>query len=158
MSRIQKSILFLTAVCQTVFLVSVIFFYDVLIWAGPCIRELTYEEWGWMIENSDTIRHVSDIPHGQTIFTIVKVTLLILLAAAYAYILLNKKSRNAVGKKLIWASVLIEIIVYVDCFLYNKHIAEHYRMFMPLISVFILSVGLTVWTIKWWKSSQSCVT
>ena len=130
--------------CQIYFLIQLIFFFDGLAWSPAWRRSLSYEEWGWLIEQNGNYRYLGRIEPLERASAILAFLFAAAVLFGYVYILSSKARRRAVGGQFFIFAVFFGCVLDFGCFLYNKYWAVHYRMFMPFIPIVIFSAVLMI--------------
>lgn len=131
---------------QVFFLVTILFFYDVIT-INPSLKSFTREYWNWYTE----IR--VGVPYESTITSlafVLKPAFSFIFIMEFLYLLADKAYRTTIGKKNFILGLVVLLVVYLLCFFWIKYQAEHYRLFMTLISteLFSLLVAYQLWQLR----------
>lgn len=136
---------------QCFFIVAVIGFYHIVIIPGSLFRVLTKEYLLWYMEQKPAVSYEQT---AIELCWIVKLlcTPIFLLAAVRT--LTQPEYYRCIKASGMLASILTGILVYGFVFFYNKYQADHYRLYMTLLSTEILSLVLLGFFWKIRASSQ----
>ncbi|MBU5484418.1 hypothetical protein KQI86_08765 [Clostridium sp. MSJ-11] len=120
------------------FIIILICYNDIIILPIKFIKNVTKEYYYWYMDRPP-------IPNESIVIgitTIVKMMFSLILSLEFFYTIFNKKYANVIDKKNIVISIIIGFTIYCLSFLFIKYKAQHYRLFMTLISTEILSMML----------------
>ncbi|GEM_PF-6407810 len=124
------------------FIIMLIYYKDIIIIPNNFFKSVTKEYW------------YSDRPHVNNESTIMGITWIlkiifsIIFLEEFCYIISNENYINAIKKKNVVIYSIIGFAIYCLSFLFIKYKAEHYRLFMSLISTEILSTLLLILVLK----------
>lgn len=119
------------------FMIMLIYYNDIIIVTNKFFKSTTKEYWYWYAEVRPPVKYESIIMGGTSI---VKMLFSLIFLLEFFYITSDSKYINKIGKKNIVISLIIGLTIYCLSFLFIKYKAEHYRLFMTLISTEILSL------------------
>ena len=132
------------------FLISLIFYNDIIIIPNNFFKITSKEYWFWYLDQPP-------VPNeGITMFVSYSIRIMfssMFLLQLYG-ILSNKMYSNLINKKSLLLSVLVGFGTYLLSFLFIKYRVEHYRLFMTLIFTEILSLILLNLVITLKKKTQ----
>lgn len=121
------------------FIIMLIEYNDIIIIPNKFFKSITKEYWFWYVDDRIPVINESII-FGIT--CILKPIFSSIFLLEFFYIIFDKKYINEIGKKNVLLSLIIGFAIYCLSFLSIKYRAEHYRLFMTLISTEILSIIL----------------
>lgn len=133
-----KILLAVIILFQVFFLIDLFCYYNVIT-INMFFKPISYDYWNWFLIHKDELGYDSAIAN---ITIILKYMLNFLFLYVILNILFTKEYRHAIGKRIATMLIGFAIIIYMICFFYIKYVAEHYRLFMELISTEILSLLL----------------
>lgn len=117
------------------FLIILIFYNDTILFDAS-LKSFTKEYWNWYLDNIKIEGIIVEIT------SITKMFFSIILSLELMYIITNEKYKDIIDKKNLLISIIIGFAInYLSVLLINYN-AEHYRLFMTLISTEILSLVL----------------
>lgn len=131
------------------FMIMLIYYSDIIIIVNKFFKSITKEYWFWYLERPDVNNETIII--GVT--KLLKIIFSMIFSVEFLYIIDNKKYINVIGKKYLVISLIIGFIIYCLSFLFIKYKAEHYRLFMTLISTEIVSIVLLNLVLKFKKEN-----
>lgn len=120
------------------FIIMLIFYNNIIIIPNKFFKSVTKEYYFWYL-NKPFVNNESII---IGIAYILKITFSLILLLELFYTIFNNKYIKLIGKRNIVISLIIGFAIYCLSFLFIKYKAEHYRLFMILISTEILSIIL----------------
>lgn len=121
------------------FIIMLIEYNDIIVIPNKFFKSITKEYWFWYVDDRIPVINESII-FGIT--CILKPLLSSIFLLEFFYIIFDKKYINVIGKKNVMMCLIIGFTIYCLSFLFIKYRAEHYRLFMTLISTEILSIIL----------------
>ncbi|WP_027623188.1 hypothetical protein [Clostridium lundense] len=121
------------------FIIMLICYSDIIIIPNTFFKSITKEYWFWYLDDRLPIPNESFI---MGITEILKQLFSAIFLLEFIYIISDKKYINEIEKKNVVISLIIGFVIYSFSFLFIKYKAEHYRLFMTLISTEILSIIL----------------
>lgn len=133
-----------------IFLISIILFNvffiiiltcynDIIVITNPFFKKITKEYWFWYLDVRPEVNNESFI---MGISDILKQLFSAAFLLEFIYMISDKKYISKIEKKNVGISLIIGFVIYSFSFLFIKYKAEHYRLFMTLISTEILSIIL----------------
>lgn len=122
---------------QCFFIVAVIGFYHIVIIPGSLFRVLTREYLLWYMEQKPAVSYEST---AIELCWIIKLLCTPIFFLAAVRILTQPEYYRCIKKRGMLFSILAGLLVYGCIFFYNKYQAEHYRLYMTLLSTEILSL------------------
>lgn len=120
------------------FMIILVFYNDIIILPIKFIKNVTKEYYFWYMDKPPVPNE--SIVMGIT--EILKITFSLIFLIGFLYIVSNKKYINIIGKKNVVISLIIGFTINYLTSLFIKHKAEHYRLFMDLISTEVSSLVL----------------
>jgi len=138
------------ALFQVFFLVQVIVNYDILLLPPALFRVTTIEEWYWL-----TNEWIDPKPTSfYQVFGGIQLLAIFVFTSALHECVYKKKYRNIIGIPTIIRAFAIGGVIYLPFFVYNKYFAPHYRLYMHLIIIEVLSLILAYFLLKLLLSSK----
>lgn len=125
-------------VFNILFIIILAYYYDIIT-INVFVKPPTKEYWYWWLDADQVFLNQSLIISTTSLLKLV-FSLIFLLE--FFYIMLEKKYKDLISKKNIVISLIVGAIVYSIIFLFIRYKAEHYRLFMTLISTEIFSIIL----------------
>lgn len=132
------------------FMIMLICYSDIIVIVNKFLKNVTKEYWFWYLERPNVNNETIII--GVT--KLLKIIFSIIFSVEFLHIIDNKKYINIIGKKNLVISLIIGFIIYCLSFLFIKYKAEHYRLFMTLISTEIASMILLNLVLKLKKENS----
>ncbi|WP_315119502.1 hypothetical protein [uncultured Clostridium sp.] len=120
------------------FMIILIYYNDIIIIPNNFFKQLTREYWDWYLDRAPVPNEL--IVMGIT--SILEITFSLIFLIEFLYIISNEKYINVIGKKNVVISLIIGFIINCLTSLFIKYKAEHYRLFMTLISIEVSSMVL----------------
>lgn len=133
------------------FVIIATFYNDIIILVNRFFKPFTREYLDWYI-NKPSIKGQSFI---FNITWIIKIIFSMIFFIEFFYLISNDKYKIIMDKKGIFISLLIGSITYLLSFFLIRYMADHYRLFMTLISTEICSLVILSLIIKYSKKAVS---
>lgn len=128
------------------FIIMLIYYKDIIIITNKFFKSITKEYWDWYCDMyRPTVNNESTI---VDITFMLKMLFKLIFLGQFFYIIDNEKYINVIKKKNVVIYSTIGFAIYCLSFLFIKYKAEHYRLFMSLISTEILSILLLSLVLK----------
>lgn len=139
-----RKILFLSIILfQIIFFIFVFAYYNIIIVPNSFFHFTSYNMWNYYVTH-----HYKNETNIVMASVVIKLLFICIFSMGLAQYLLDKKNVHMLSKAFKIAVILISLSVYLFCFFYIKYQVVHYRLFMSLISVEILSILLFAIIIK----------
>ncbi|SNV76905.1 hypothetical protein [Clostridium cochlearium] len=120
------------------FIIILIYYNNIIILVNGFFKSMTKEYYLWFLSRPN----ISMESTMLNITEFLKMIFSLIFLIEFLYILSNEKYIKLVNKKNTLISLIIGFIIYCLSFIFIKYKAEHYRLFMTLISTEILSIIL----------------
>ena len=134
--RIIERYLACIAIFQIIFLIGVFAFHNYLLTPNPFFRTLTLEEWNWLVQQKSGPNDMEIL----FVFTLLRDIFFVVFIVGICQILFAKQIRLPI--RTFWKIVIpvAGSIVYIPlCYYFNCQ-ADHYRLYMMIVPVEILSL------------------
>ncbi|MPM76530.1 hypothetical protein SDC9_123528 [bioreactor metagenome] len=119
------------------FMIILIYYSDIIIVTNKFFKSTTKEYWYWYSVVRPTVKYESII---LKITYLIKPMFSLIFILEFFYIISNDKYIKVIGKRKVVLSSIISFTIYCLSFIFIKYKAEHYRLFMSLISTELLSL------------------
>lgn len=136
-SAFQKFLFLSIILFQIIFFIFVFAYYNIIIVPNSFFHFTSYNMWNFYVAHND--KNETNI---IMVSIIIKILFICIFAMGLAQYLLDKKNAAIFSKAFRIGAILVSLTVYLICFFYIKYQVVHYRLFMSLISVEILSILL----------------
>ncbi|MDU1443156.1 MAG: hypothetical protein E6916_06530 [Clostridium cochlearium] len=120
------------------FIIILIYYNNIIILVNGFFKSMTKEYYLWFLSRPN----ISMESTMLNITEFLKMIFSLIFLIEFLYIISNEKYIKLVNKKNTLISLIIGSIIYCLSFIFIKYKAEHYRLFMTLISTEILSIIL----------------
>lgn len=120
------------------FIIILIYYNNIIILVNGFFKSMTKEYYLWFLSRPN----ISMESTMLNITEFLKMIFSLIFLIEFLYILSNEKYIKLVNKKNTLISLIIGFIIYCLSFIFIKYKAEHYRLFMTLISTEIFSIIL----------------
>ncbi|KGK85804.1 hypothetical protein [Clostridium sp. HMP27] len=119
------------------FMIILIYYNDIIIVTNKFFKSTTKEYWDWYSIVRLSVKYESIV---LKITYLVKTMFSLIFILELFYIISNDKYIKVIGKRKVVISSIIGFTIYCSSFIFIKYKAEHYRLFMSLISTELLSL------------------
>lgn len=137
LSAFQKFLFLSIILFQIIFFIFIFAYYNIIIVPNSFFHFTSYNMWNFYVTHND--KNETNI---IMVSIIIKILFICIFAMGLAQYLLDKKNAAIFSKAFRIGAILVSLTVYLICFFYIKYQVVHYRLFMSLISVEILSILL----------------
>ena len=120
----------------SIFFLIILIIYNDTILFDASLKSFTNEYWNWYLDNVKIEGIIVELT------SITKMFFSIILSLELMYIITNEKYKDIIDKKNLMMSIIIGFAINYLIVLLINYKAEHYRLFMTLISTEILSLVL----------------
>ncbi|WP_097028617.1 hypothetical protein [Clostridium peptidivorans] len=135
------------------FMIILIYYNDIIILPVKFIKNVSKEYYFWYMDRP-VLKNQSIIIE---ITYIVKLIVSLIFPLELLYIISNKKYMDVIGKKIVIISLIIGFAINCLSSLFIKYEAEHYRLFMDLISTEVSSLVILSLILKFKKENEYSV-
>ncbi|BDR74080.1 hypothetical protein K144316041_p10080 (plasmid) [Clostridium tetani] len=128
------------------FFMTILFYYNnIIIIVNRFFKKTTEEYYFWWFNRPITNNNESAL---MELTYIIKIVFLLIFLLEFFYLISNNEYINLIKKRNIIIYLAIGFGIYCVSFLFIKYKAEHYRLFMTLISTEIFSLILLKLVLK----------
>lgn len=143
LSTFQKFLFLSIILFQIIFFIFAFAYYNIIVVPNTFFHYTSYDMWNFYVAQND--KSETNI---LMIATIIKILFTCIFAVGLAQYLLDKKYAYMLSNAFKIGGISVSLAVYLICFFYIKYHSVHYRLFMSLISVEILSILLFAIMVK----------